>query len=63
MLRQVPEEEQPTGAHSSSHSEDEHRAGHIPPPTQLKTHQRTPVKAFNARHYCFILLATLLRKL
>ena len=37
MLRQVAEEEQPTGTQSSSHSEDEHRVGHIPPPTQLKT--------------------------
>ena len=37
MLRQVPEEEQPTGTQSSSHLVDEHRVGHIPTPTQFKT--------------------------
>ena len=38
MLRQIPNEEQPTGTQSSSHLVDEHRVGHIPPPTQLQTH-------------------------
>ena len=38
MLRQVPEEEQPTGTQFSSHLVDERRVGHIPPATQLKTH-------------------------
>ena len=37
MLRQIPNEEQPTGTQSSSHLVDEHRVGHIPPPTQLQT--------------------------
>ncbi|MFZ4783148.1 MAG: ABC transporter permease subunit, partial [Armatimonadaceae bacterium] len=37
MLRQIPEEDQPTGTQSSSHLVEEHRVGHIPPPTQLKT--------------------------
>ena len=38
MLRQIPNEEQPTGTQSSSHLVDEHRVGHISPPTQLQTH-------------------------
>ena len=37
MLRHVPEEEQPTGTQSSSYLVDEHRGGHIPMPTQVKT--------------------------
>ena len=39
MLRQVPEEEQPTGTQSSSPFVDEHPVGHIPPPAQLKTNR------------------------
>jgi len=46
MLRQIPNEEQPTGTQSSSHLVDEHRVGHIPPPTQLKTHdEQAPLSA------------------
>ncbi len=37
MFRQLPEEEQPAGTQTSSAFVDEHRVGHIPPPTQLKT--------------------------
>jgi hypothetical protein len=45
MLRQVPEEEKPSGTQLSSHLVDERRVGHIPPPTQLNTQgeiQRQP---------------------
>ena len=38
MLRQVPEEENPSGTQSSPYLVDERRVGHIPPPTQLNTH-------------------------
>jgi len=37
VLRQVPEEEQPSATQSSSPVVEEHRVGHVPPPTQLKT--------------------------
>ena len=39
MLRQVPEEEQPTGTQSSSPFVDEHRVGQIPAPAQFQNHE------------------------
>jgi len=44
MLQNLPEEEHPAGTQSSATFMDDHPVGHIPPPTQLKTHDEVATK-------------------